>query len=174
MLLNLSDILSYEEKREERQIPYEADAFESGGFCYNIKEKTPLHLVLEAEKKGSVLLKGTFDIILFVNCARCLQEVEVPLHISINDSVTKEDIEQEQTEQDKYFLEGFYINTEKLIYNEILMNLPMKVLCKDDCSGICKICGKDLNLGTCACDDFVPDPRMAIISDIFYGNNKEV
>ncbi len=173
MLLNLSDILSYEEKREERQIPYEADTFESGGVNYQIKEKSPLTLVLEAETKGSVLLSGTLDVILLIDCNRCLMEVEVPLHLSITESVTKEDTQLKPSEQEKSFLEGYYIDTEKLIHNEILMNLPMKVLCKEDCKGICKVCGKDLNLGTCDCDDFVPDPRMAIINDIFYGN-KEV
>ena len=62
---------------------------------------------------------------------------------------------------------------EELVNTEITVNLPMKVLCKADCKGICRQCGKDLNTGSCECDAFVPDPRMAAIKDIFYGN-KEV
>ncbi len=42
-----------------------------------------------------------------------------------------------------------------------------------DSKGICRQCGRDLNTGTCDCDTFVPDPRMAVIKDIFNGN-KEV
>ena len=49
----------------------------------------------------------------------------------------------------------------------------MKILCKEDCKGLCSVCGKDLNEGKCDCDTFVPDPRMAAIMDIFR-ENKEV
>ena len=65
------------------------------------------------------------------------------------------------------------LNVENLIFNEILMNWPMKVLCKADCKGICKMCGKDLNLGECGCDTFVPSPGLAGIKEIFNAN-KEV
>ena len=43
----------------------------------------------------------------------------------------------------------------------------MKVLCKDNCKGICSRCGANLNKGDCGCDTWVPDPRMAAIQDIF-------
>ncbi len=43
---------------------------------------------------------------------------------------------------------------------------------KDDCKGICPVCGQNLNEKECGCDTFVPDPRMAVIQDIF--KNKEV
>ena len=62
---------------------------------------------------------------------------------------------------------------DKLVNGELIVNLPMKVLCSPDCKGICKRCGKNLNEGPCACDDRSPDPRMAAIRDIF-NNFKEV
>ena len=58
---------------------------------------------------------------------------------------------------------------EELLRNEIVINWPMKILCRPDCRGICRQCGQDLNTGTCDCDTFVPDPRMAVIKDIFNG-----
>ena len=57
--------------------------------------------------------------------------------------------------------------------NVNLVNMPVKVLCKPGCKGICKQCGHNLNEGECGCDTFVPDPRMAAIKDIFNAN-KEV
>ena len=65
------------------------------------------------------------------------------------------------------YLIGFELDVDKLVYAEILVNWPMRVLCKDDCKGICKVCGMNLNKGTCSCDSFVPDPRMAAFQDIF-------
>ncbi len=50
---------------------------------------------------------------------------------------------------------GFELDVDKLVYAEILVNWPMRVLCKDDCKGICKVCGMNLNKGTCSCDSFV-------------------
>ena len=82
----------------------------------------------------------------------------------------KDDEEHENSE----FMEGYSFNIESLVSNEVLMNWPMKVLCSNDCKGICMKCGKDLNSGMCECDTFVPDPRMAMIKDIFNANNKEV
>ena len=58
--------------------------------------------------------------------------------------------------------------------SEISFNMPTKILCKPDCKGICKVCGKNLNEGDCGCDQFVPDPRMAAIKDIYDAFNKEV
>ena len=59
-----------------------------------------------------------------------------------------------------------------LLIQEVLhMYWPTKILCKEDCKGICKKCGKDLNQGACGCDDFVPDVRFANLMDIF--NNSQ-
>ena len=47
---------------------------------------------------------------------------------------------------------GFHLDLDRIIYDEVLVNWPMKVLCKEDCAGICKKCGKNLNHGTCDCE----------------------
>ena len=65
------------------------------------------------------------------------------------------------------FIQNKELDTDKLLHNEVLINWPMWVLCKEDCKGICSICGKNLNHGTCDCDHTDLDPRMAQIRDIF-------
>lgn len=173
MLLNLTDILSSEEKTEQKQIPYEAEVFENGLERFPIIKKTPLALTMKVIEKGKVLLMGNMSLTFQMSCDRCLKDVPYEMKFSFEESISKEEIEADTSEEEQNFLEGYQLDTEKLIHNEILMNLPMKVLCRQDCKGICKQCGKDLNLGDCGCDDFVPDPRMAMIKDIFNGN-KEV
>ena len=79
----------------------------------------------------------------------------------------------EEFDDDMNFMEGYHLDVDVLVDNEILLNWPMKILCTESCKGICKVCGKNLNDGDCGCDDFVPDPRMAAIKDIFNAN-KEV
>ena len=70
-------------------------------------------------------------------------------------------------------MEGYSIDTDALLRNEISLNWPVKILCREDCKGLCPVCGRNLNEGDCGCDTFVPDPRMAALKDIFE-RSKEV
>ena len=79
----------------------------------------------------------------------------------------------DEEDDDRSFMEGYQLNVEDLLNNEIIINWPRKILCKPDCKGICMKCGRNLNTGTCECDTFIPDPRMSVIKDIFHAN-KEV
>ena len=65
------------------------------------------------------------------------------------------------------YLTGMNLDVDRLVYLEVLMSWPLKVLCREDCKGICSQCGKNLNDGPCGCVEEPKDPRMAAISDIF-------
>ena len=71
------------------------------------------------------------------------------------------------------YIDGYHLDVEQLLYNEILVGWPTKVLCSEDCKGICSVCGQNLNEGTCDCEDTSLDPRMSVIRDL-YKNFKEV
>ena len=49
---------------------------------------------------------------------------------------------------------------DELIYDDILLNLPGKILCEDDCRGLCTVCGINLNQGNCECSTERVDPRL--------------
>ena len=65
------------------------------------------------------------------------------------------------------YLQGYNLDVDQFVRSELLLNLPMKVLCREDCRGICNRCGANLNYETCGCDRSSPDPRMSVIQDIF-------
>ena len=71
------------------------------------------------------------------------------------------------------FIIGYNLDVDTLINDEILIGFPMKLLCSEDCKGLCKNCGTNLNEKSCDCDTTVYDPRMSVIRDIF-NNFKEV
>ena len=75
--------------------------------------------------------------------------------------------EREEKEEDSSFVEGDALDVEELVRNELIVQWPIRVLCKDDCKGICSRCGANLNIQTCDCDTTGLDPRMAAIKDIF-------
>lgn len=61
---------------------------------------------------------------------------------------------------------GVEINLAALLWQELMLALPVKVLCNMSCKGLCHNCGQNLNHGTCACDGEVLDPRLAVLRNI--------
>lgn len=175
MLINLTDVFSSEGKVKKMNLPYGHDSFSYMGSVYPVSDKSEVSITLTNVGAGSVLVEGNLAVTLTIPCDRCLQSVNVPLTVAFTHQVIspeKEDAASEENEEQN-FVSGYELDTDALISNEILINMPVKVLCREDCKGICPVCGKNLNDGECGCDTFVPDPRMAAIKDIFNAN-KEV
>lgn len=175
MFVNLTDVFTMEDKQLTMQEESELTQIEIGGTVFPIREQTPVNLTFTNIGKGKVRIEGDSKMTFDTNCDRCLKPVEQTLMLRFDREVfapgTIETIP--DGADDQGFMDGYLLSVEDLLYNEIVLNWPMKVLCKPDCKGICRQCGQDLNTGTCDCDTFVPDPRMAVIKDIFNGN-KEV
>ena len=175
MFVNLTDVFTIEGKQVTMQAESELEQVTIGNAAFSVKDKTPVNLSFTNIGKGKVRIVGDAQITFAMNCDRCLKPVEQPLTLRFDREVfapdMMESIPDETDDQD--IMDGCQLNVEDLLNSEIVMNWPMKVLCKPDCKGICRQCGRDLNTGTCDCDTFVPDPRMAVIKDIFNGN-KEV
>lgn len=60
----------------------------------------------------------------------------------------------------------FTVELDEIIFSDILLNLPQKNLCKEDCKGLCRICGKNLNSGECGCESRSVDPRLAVLKQL--------
>ncbi len=174
MLLDIRDVLTTNGKEMTQEIVIENDAFTSRLGTFPITEKTPFELRLVNEDGKKLYISGNTEVTLTIPCDRCLTDVTVKVAVPIEKEISlEEQTEEEQDEEDEGYLEGFDLDTEKLVRSEILVNWPMKVLCKADCKGICKRCGCNLNQKTCDCQKTELDPRMAAIQDIF-NNFKEV
>ena len=177
MLLNLTDVFTSEGKVKELSVPYEEKTFSYMGNEYEIKGNTVADMKLSNIGTGTVLVEGSVTALMIIPCDRCLKDVKVSVSADFAHQVTSPDQEkgatEEASDEEQNFVSGYELDTDALISNEILIHMPVKVLCKDDCKGICSVCGHDLNEGECGCDRFVPDPRMAAIKDIFNAN-KEV
>ena len=125
---------------------------------------------IDAEAKVTGTAELTFD----TKCDRCLTEVPTAMKLKFDRIVYSPEAEvSEEEDTEQSFMDGWQLDVEAFVYDEILVNWPAKILCKEDCKGICPVCGQNRNLKECGCDTFVPDPRMAAIQDIFNAN-KEV
>ena len=63
----------------------------------------------------------------------------------------------------------YQIELDRIVREDIILDLPSKLLCGDDCKGLCPICGRNLNEGDCGCLRAEADPRLAALSEFFSG-----
>lgn len=168
MLINLTDILVSEGKAVEMQVESGLTELSCRMGTYAIEAKTPLSLTLTNTGMNKASIEGRMELDFAMFCDRCLKPVSRKVKLDFTRQVSAPEEHGAETEDDdQNFMEGYQLNIDGLVRNECFMNLPVKVLCRPDCKGICMQCGKDLNEGECGCDTFVPDPRMARIKDIF-------
>lgn len=174
MFINLSDVFLSPANPLDVSCEIELTEVQNGYESFSIIEKSEAQIKAIHLGKGRAELTGNAYVVVDMVCDRCLKKVPVRIDLSFEREVFSPEVDAGEFAEDNLeVMSGYQLNVENLVFNEILMNWPMKVLCKTDCKGICKMCGKDLNLGECECDTFVPDPRMAVIKDIFNAN-KEV
>lgn len=167
MKIDITDLLSIENLTREMQVSIDMESFQSKLGTFPVKEKSPFSLHLENQENQWLIVSGETDVTLLIPCGRCLEEVSVTLHLVIDRKYPLEASSSLEEEEDADYLEGVELDVDRIIYDEILINWPMKVLCREDCKGICRKCGTNLNNNTCLCDQQELDPRMAAIQDIF-------
>ena len=168
MIIDISKVVKSINKEVSEEVSIELTSFESRLGEFPILQKSPVVLTITNQENKTLFIRGAVDITLSIPCGRCLEEVptqicfDIDKKLSIQDSILVDD-EMEETD----YLIGFELDVEKCVYAEILVNWPMKVLCKETCEGICNVCGMNLNKGACDCQRTELDPRMAAIQDIF-------
>lgn len=175
MIINLSEIMSVKGKIKHMQAPIELKNFTHDDITYPVANKTLVELTLSHIGERKVKVEGNAKVSLLIPCNRCLDDVEVPFVIDFErefDFKTSDEDRIKELDETNY-LSGYNLDLDLLVYNEMLLDFPMKVLCDEDCKGICSICGTNLKRGSCNCSAEPTDPRMSIIRDIF-NNFKEV
>ena len=169
MQIHLSDVTDSEGKHIQLQPELELDKISFQMGDYPILEKTPLELEITNTGNKVLELKGIGSVTVGIPCDRCLEQVavKIPYEIEQKLDMKKSDTERVQDLDENDYLTGMDLDVDRLVYLEVLMSWPLKVLCREDCKGICSRCGKNLNKGSCGCAEEPKDPRMAAISDIF-------
>lgn len=98
-----------------------------------------------------------------LRCDRCLAPVRKELCFEIEERFAHTGRENEETET----FSGDQIDLADFVKRGVMEVLPMKVLCREDCKGLCPVCGKDLNEGDCECDTTYRDPRFESLRALF-------
>ena len=175
MLINLSDVLSEQHKTVEETVPFEMEELRLRFGTFLIVNKDPVHVVVSHVKNRELQIKAETKVNVMIPCDRCLADVNQKFSLDfvkyVDLNTSDADLREELDESN--FIDGYHLDVDKMLFNEILIGWPTKVLCSEDCKGICNVCGQNLNMGTCGCEDTGLDPRMSVVRDLFK-NFKEV
>lgn len=98
-----------------------------------------------------------------IQCDRCLTPVRKKIAFDLEERFSHTGKENEETET----FSGDQIDLADFVKRDLIAALPMKVVCGDECKGLCPICGKDLNQGDCQCDTSHIDPRFESLRALF-------
>jgi uncharacterized protein len=124
-----------------------------------IRVKAPSRAVGNVSNRAGVLtFTADVDAVLVCTCARCLKEFEQPVHKRVSAYLAEDESENEQT----YTLQGDKADIGEIILTEFVLDMDHRLLCREDCAGLCERCGFDLNDGPCSCKAEI-DPRLAVL-----------
>jgi uncharacterized protein len=148
-----------------------------------VRQRTPLktsgraEVVEEHYGKHQVIkdirLRGRLSAALELQCARCLEpvgqnvdrEFEL-LYRPLGADAGRDELSVTDAEAEIGYYQGEGIQLEDVLREQVLLALPLKVTCREDCKGLCPQCGKNLNQELCSCSAPVEDPRWEALKDI--------
>jgi len=122
---------------------------------------------------NQVFVNGHIDTRVQVECDRCLQPVQLPVnadfaldYISGRDYESSAAAELTEAEMSLSVFDGEAIDVDEIVKEQILLAVPSRMLCREDCKGICPECGIDKNTGECSCVTDNIDPRWAALKNL--------
>ena len=135
----------------------------------DFRQVEPLEVQATAEAiEGQIRISGELHTKLELVCARCLEPVteevsrEFDLFYRPMKSMTDEEEARLKLDDTEIaFFEGDGLFLADVLAEQVLLALPMKVICRGDCRGLCPYCGANLNTDECRCESHATDSRLA-------------
>ncbi len=124
---------------------------------------------------GEIRIRGRVQVEMESICDRCLEPIHYPVDSTFDLNyrpviIEGEDLPREAAinagETEISFYEGNGIELAEVLREYILLSLPMRRVCRDDCKGICQDCGQNRNLGDCHCEGKPVDSRWAALREV--------
>lgn len=140
----------------------------TAGHAELVEEHHGKHKTLQ-----DIRLSGNLATRLEVSCARCLEPVQHEvartfelLYRPQGSDARAEELSVTDAEAEIGYYRGDGIELEDVLREQVLLAVPLKSLCREDCRGLCPHCGKNLNQEGCSCSEEVEDPRWEALKDI--------
>jgi uncharacterized protein len=133
-----------------------------------------IQIDIAAEKQSlEVRVRGRLNTDVELACSRCLEPVPFPVATEFDqfyesnaDHPLQGEIALQESDTEIGFFSGDFIEVSDIAREQILLSLPMKPMCREDCKGLCPHCGKNRNLKDCNCESVLVDPRLVKLMKI--------
>lgn len=159
MLFELKSV--FQNEGEEKQVNYKLDIADidiDGVFPF----RTPIDVTATAKNRASLVsltIRACFSY--SRSCDRCSTDFTREMDMLFEHKLAQTLVD--DGNDDYIETPDFKLELDDIFISDILLSLPQKNLCKDDCKGLCQICGKNLNEGDCSCDKREIDPRLEML-----------
>lgn len=159
MLFELKSV--FQNEGEEKQVNYKLDIADidiDGVFPF----RTPIDVTATAKNRASLVsltIRACFSY--SRSCDRCSTDFTREMDMLFEHKLAQTLVD--DGNDDYIETPDFKLELDDIVISDILLSLPQKNLCKDDCKGLCQICGKNLNEGNCSCDKREIDPRLEML-----------
>jgi uncharacterized protein len=127
--------------------------------------RTPAELRITRLTSG-MLFDLRFAASVFGPCQRCLEEARFDVEAESREYQASAPEPGAEDEMTTPYLHGHLLDTDHWAQDVLVLTMPQKVLCREDCAGLCPSCGHDLNEGPCGCPTEVADPRWVKLRDL--------
>ena len=163
MLLGLSKIID----SPGATVPF-STSVDLSDLCYGISYPVTEPVLAEGiirNTAGVMMMNGSIRTTIHGTCDRCAnnfdREIDFPLEVVLVTELANEENEDEWV----FPLEGDSADLDDIVRTVFVLNLDSKLLCDEDCKGLCHRCGKNLNHGPCSCQKEL-DPRFAALKQL--------
>ena len=163
MMLGLAKII----ETPGASVPFSTEV-DLSDLCYGVSYPVTEPVVAEGVVRntaGVLVMTGSIQTTIHGTCDRCATAFDRCIDFPI-DVVLVTELANEENEDEWVFpLEGDSADLDDIVRTVFVLNLDSKLLCKEDCQGLCCRCGKNLNDGPCNCQKEL-DPRFAALKQL--------
>ena len=163
MHLGLSEIMD----RPGASVPFSTEV-DLSDLCYGVSYPVTEPVIAEGVVRntaGVLVMTGSIRTCIHGTCDRCAGDFDRDVLIPIDVVLVTEMANEENEDEWVFPLEGDSADLDDIVRTVFVLNLDSKLLCKEDCKGICHRCGKNLNDGPCSCQKEL-DPRFAALKQL--------
>lgn len=163
IMINVSDLTNKKVEKKSLDIELDIKKFQDGVEEFYVEK--PLKLTGLLTRVGDIIyLDAKVQGVIKLECSRCLERFPYNIDLEIHEKLTNAP---ENKDEEIIFIENDSVNICEIVENNIIVSLPIKRLCKEDCKGLCPICGTNLNVSTCNCHEDNIDPRLEKLKELF-------
>ncbi|ERI92876.1 putative ACR [Clostridiales bacterium oral taxon 876 str. F0540] len=163
MIFDVADLIRKKVSKKKVHLVYDEEDFYDDGE--KIEFLKPITLEGELHLTGDIItLDGKIITEISLPCSRCLvnfsHNIDIQIHEEFSTNLDNKDDE-------IIFIDSDTIDITNIVRSNIILSLPIKKLCDEDCKGLCQNCGVNLNETSCSCQKDDIDPRFAKLKDLF-------